>query len=422
MTLVPRPVVSSLTGLLLGVAACAPPSEAPAPEGESAGGQQVPIFEVDPLWPKPLPNNWVTGGIVGVGVDADDRVWVMHRPSFIVANERAAADGRTSLCCYPAPPVLVFDEEGNVVKSWGPQRTFASPGSAIVDDAVADPEWPEWAQSEHGMHIDHKGFVWTGGNGQKDSRLLKFTQEGEFVMAVGGFAPYGTSGPGHDGGPDSQDLENLNKPAKAVVDPSTNEVYVADGYGNRRVIVFDADTGEYRRHWGAYGNEPDDADPYNATRGGVDGTYDPDVVSQQFGRPAHGIIVSRDGRVYVADRTNNRVQAFTTGGTFVAEGFIDRHARGFGSAFDVELSADPAQQFVYVADGMNQRIVVLRRDTLEVVSRFGHGGPYPGGFYAVHALAVDSQGNLYTGETLHGRRVQRWVFKGTRPQTPQDLE
>ena len=385
-----------------------------AAAGQPQGSEQVPVFEVDPLWPKPLPHNWVIGGVVGVAVDAQDRVWIMHRPSFIAANERAAADGLSSFCCFPAPPVLAFDQEGNLVKSWGPQRKPANPGSAISESSETIPGWEHWPQSEHGLYIDYKGNVWTGGNGQKDSRVLKFTQDGEFIMQIGSFAPYGTSGPGHDGGPDSHDTENFNKPTTMVVDPETNELYVADGYGNRRVIVFDADTGEYKRHWGAYGNPPDENDTYNDRRGGVDTDYDPNRASKQFGRGTHGIRVSTDGRVYVADRTNNRVQGFRTDGTFLGEGFIDRHARGFGSAFDVALSADPDQRFLYNADGMNQQVVVLRRDTLEVVTRFGGGGPYPGQMYAVHSIATDSMGNVYTGETLHGRRVQRWLYKGLR--------
>lgn len=381
---------------------------------QNQGGESVPVFEVDPMWPKPLPNNWVIGGVVGLSVDAQDNIWMMHRPSFIAGNERAAANGIASICCYPAPPVLAFDQEGNLIKSWGPQRTPAVPGNATAGSSEIVPGWEQWAQSEHGLYVDYKGFVWTGGNGQKDSRVLKFSGDGKFIMQIGNFDPYGTSGPGHDGGPDSHDLENFNKPTTMVVDPRTDELYVADGYGNRRVIVFDADTGEYKRHWGAYGNVPDENDTYNDRRGGVDTDYDPDIASQQFGRATHGIRVSTDGRVYVADRVNNRVQAFTSDGTFVKEEFIDRFARGFGSAFDVALSADPDQRFVYVADGMNQRVVVLQRDTMQTLTRFGSGGPYPGQMYALHSIATDSMGNVYTGETLHGRRVQRWVYKGMR--------
>ena len=411
-----RLFISLLGSLILVVIGCGGGELENAPVSQEQDDNQVPIFEVDPLWPKPLPNNWVTGGIVGVAVDQDENIWIMHRSSFIASNDRSADDGISSICCIAAPPVLVFNQAGDLIKSWGPQRKPSGSAGAIVSgDVDVIQGWEQWAQSEHGLTIDYKGFLWTGGNGQKDSRVLKFTLDGEFVMAIGNYAPYGTDGPGHDGGPSSDDTENLNKPTKAWVDPATDEVYISDGYGNRRVVVFDADTGEYKRHWGAYGGVPDDDDPYNATRGGVDATYDPEIASKQFGRATHGITVSLDSIVYLADRTNNRVQSFSADGTFLKEVFIDRHSRGFGSAFDVALSSDPEQRFLYVADGMNSRVVVVRRDTMEVVSRFGHGGPYPGGMYAVHSLATDSQGNLYTGETLHGRRVQRWIYKGLGP-------
>ena len=342
----------------------------------------MPTFQVDPAWPT-IPNNWQFGQVASVAVDDQDHVWVLQRPGTLGPEEQGRA----------APPLLEFDEAGRFVQAWG-----------------GPDEGYEWPSSEHGVYVDQSGYVWIGGNGDNDHQILKFTKTGQFVMQIG------RAGQSQGNG----DTQNLNRPADAFVHAPTNELFVADGYGNRRVIVFDADTGEYKRHWGAYGNRPDDADTYNATRGGVDKTYDPTIASKQFGRAVHGIALSRDGMVYVADRTNNRVQAFKTDGTYVGEGFIDRQARGFGSAFDVAVSADPEQQFLYVADGMNQRVVVLRRDTLQIVSRFGTGGPYPGGFYAVHALATDSQGNLYTGETLHGRRVQRWVYKGTRPRTVED--
>ena len=411
-----RLFVSLLGSLMLVVIGCGGGELDNAPVSQEQDDNQVPIFEVDPLWPKPLPNNWVTGGVVGVAVDKDENIWIAHRSTFIAANDRSADNGVSSICCVSAPPILVFNQAGDLIKSWGPQREASGSAGAIASgDVEVVPGWEQWAQSEHGLTIDYKGFLWTGGNGQKDSRVLKFTLDGEFVMAIGNYAPYGTDGPGHDGGPSSDDTENLNKPTKAWVDPATDEVYISDGYGNRRVVVFDADTGEYKRHWGAYGGVPDDDDPYNATRGGVDETYDPEIASKQFGRATHGITVSLDSIVYLADRTNNRVQSFSADGTFLKEVFIDRHSRGFGSAFDVALSSDPEQRFLYVADGMNSRVVVVRRDTMEVVSRFGHGGPYPGGMYAVHSLATDSQGNLYTGETLHGRRVQRWIYKGLGP-------
>ena len=351
------------------------------------GSGQVPRFQVDPLWPKPLPNRWVMGSVIGVSVDSRDRIWMIHRPSSLSDNERAAAlDPPLAACCVPAPPILVFDQEGNLVDSWG------GPGAGY-----------QWPQSEHGLYVDDKDNVWIGGNGPNDHQIVKFTQDGRFLLQIG------RSGMSKG----SNDTENLKQPTTMTVDPVANEVYVADGYGNRRVIVFDADTGEYKRHWGAYGNRPDDADPYNASGATVGPDYDPDKPpSRQFSRAVHGVTISEDRLVYVADRVNNRVQVFEPDGTFVKEGFVDKRTRGFGSVFELAFSKDSGQQFLYNPNGMNQSVDILRRDSLEVVARFGQGGRYPGQFYAVHSIAVDSLGNIYTGETLEGKRLQRFVYQG----------
>ena len=351
------------------------------------GSGQVPRFQVDPLWPKPLPNRWVMGSVIGVSVDSRDRIWMIHRPSSLSDNERAAAlDPPLAACCVPAPPILVFDQEGNLVDSWG------GPGAGY-----------QWPQSEHGLYVDDKDNVWIGGNGPNDHQIVKFTQDGRFLLQIG------RSGMSRG----SNDTENLKQPTTMTVDPVANEVYVADGYGNRRVIVFDADTGEYKRHWGAYGNRPDDADPYNASGATVGPDYDPDKPpSRQFSRAVHGVTISQDRLVYVADRVNNRVQVFEPDGTFVQEGFVDKRTRGFGSVFELAFSKDSGQQFLYNPNGMNQSVDILRRDSLEVVARFGQGGRYPGQFYAVHSIAVDSLGNIYTGETLEGKRLQRFVYQG----------
>ncbi len=353
--------------------------------GQDSG--QVPRFQVDPLWPKPLPNRWVMGSVVGVSVDSRDRIWMIHRPSSLSDNERAAAlDPPLAACCTPAPPILVFDQEGNLVNSWG------GPGAGY-----------QWPQSEHGLYVDDKDNVWIGGNGPNDHQIVKFTQDGRFLLQIG------RSGMSKG----SNDTENLKQPTTMTVDPVANEVYVADGYGNRRVIVFDADTGEYKRHWGAYGNRPDDADPYNASGATVGPDYDPDKPpSRQFSRAVHGVTISEDRLVYVADRVNNRVQVFDPDGTFVKEGFVDKRTRGFGSVFELAFSKDTGQQFLYNPNGMNQSVDILRRDSLEVLARFGQGGRYPGQFYAVHSIVVDSLGNIYTGETLEGKRLQRFVYQG----------
>ncbi len=351
------------------------------------GSGQVPRFQVDPLWPKPLPNRWVMGSVVGVSVDSRDQIWMIHRPSSLSDNERAAAlDPPLAACCVPAPPILVFDQEGNLVDSWG------GPGPGY-----------QWPQSEHGLYVDYKDNVWISGNGPNDHQIVKFTQDGRFLLQIG------RSGMSRG----SNDTENLKQPTTMTVDPVANEVYVADGYGNRRVIVFDADTGEYKRHWGAYGNRPDDADPYNASGATVGPDYDPDKPpARQFSRAVHGVTISEDRLVYVADRVNNRVQVFEPDGTFVKEAFVDKRTRGFGSVFELAFSKDSGQQFLYNPNGMNQSVDILRRDSLEVVGRFGQGGRYPGQFYAVHSITVDSRGNIYTGETLEGKRLQRFLYQG----------
>ena len=353
-------------------------------QDRSSATVEAPMLEVDPFWPKPLPNNWVLGWTVGVFADAQDRIWVVHRPKTLEAAERYGAD-KVSECCFAAPPVLAFDQAGNLLKSWG------GPGPGY-----------DWPDGEHGISVDHKGNVWIAAQNAPDSHVVKFTQDGKFLLQIG--KPKMAKG--------SHDTENVNRATKVWVDSATNEAFVSDGYGNRRVVVFDADTGKYKRHWGAYGNRPDDADPYNAGFASVGKDYDPNKPAQQFGRAVHGIAISKDGLVYVNDRTNNRVQVFRKNGTFVKEAFIARNTRGDGSSFDTAFSADPAQRFLYVADGSNHKVHVLVRDTMEEVTTFGSGGRQPGMFYAVHNVASDSKGNVYTAETRRGQRVQRFIFKG----------
>jgi len=371
-----------------------------------AAAVQAPRFEVDPLWPKPLPNHWVIGAVIGVAVDGKDNVWIIHRASSLEAKEQYATwNPKASECCAAAPPVLEFNQAGDLIGHWG------GPGQGY-----------DWPSSNHGIDIDYKGNVWIGGNGRgqqaaplahdesrmaavgpvHDSFLLKFTQSGKFLMQLG--KPNRSKG--------SNDLENLRLPAKSLVDPKTNELYVADGYGNRRVIVFDADTGKYKRHWGAYGNKPDDKElpPYNPA----------DPPSQQFRTPVHGVALANDGLLYVCDRTNDRVQVFKTDGTYVKEAFIAKDTLGDGAAFDVALSRDPQQKYLYVADGSNMKIHVLQRDTMEILTTFGDGGRQPGAFYAVHSIATDSKGNIYTTETYRGQRVQKFHYRGLAPVTKKD--
>ena len=239
-------------------------------------------------------------------------------------------------------------------------------------------------------------------NSYLDNQVLKFTQDGQFLMQIGK--------PAHSKG--SNDVENLRLPAKTFIDKQTNEVYVADGYGNHRVIVYDADTGQYKRHWGAYGHKPDDADL---------GNYDPDAPPpQQFRNPVHCADMSVDRLVYVCDRVNDRIQVFKPDGTFVKEGFIAKRTLGSGSAWDIAFSKDPQQKYIYLADGENDRVHILLRDTLEVLTTFGEGGRQPGEFYGPHSIATDSKGNIYVTETYRGQRVQKFVYKGLGPVTKED--
>ncbi len=347
-----------------------------------AATDAAPLFEVDPLWPKPLPNHWLLGSAIGVGVDSRDHVFVIHRrESFNTRTEiGAATDPPTGECCVPAPNILEFDPQGNLVNAWG------GPGEGYV-----------WPSSNHGLSIDPKDNIWIGGNGRGDSHILKFSRDGRFLAQFGM--------PGMD--PDSSATDHFGRVAKISFDASGEEAYVADGYGNKRVAVLDADTGELKRYWGAYGNEPSDEDL---------GPYDPDAPpAQQFRNPVHCAEPSNDGLVYVCDRPNNRIQVFKTDGTFVAETRIAPRTLGDGSTWDIAFSRDPDQKFLFLADGKNQRIYVILRETLEVLTRFGDGGRQPGQFFAVHSIATDSKGNLYTTETYEGKRVQKFVYKGVGP-------
>ncbi len=349
---------------------------------QSRTGGRAPVFEVDPLWPKPLPNHWVLGATIGVAVDAQDHVWIIHRPQTVEDNFKAATfNPPIGVCCTPAPPVLEFDQAGNLVGHWG------GPGAGY--------EWPE---SNHGITVDHKGNVWIGGNGNTDTHVLKFTPTGKFLLQIGHKGK-------HNG---SNDVENLWRAAKISVDPSTNEAYIADGYGNHRVVVFDADTGAYKRHWGAYGAKPDDADT---------GEYDPAVPPVKQFRTVHCAMVSKDGFVYVCDRVNNRVQVFRKDGTFVKEAFFRTKTLRSGSVWDMTLSRDPQETYIYMVDGVNEEVRIVLRSTLEVVTAFGDGGRQPGQFYGVHNVTTDSKDNIYTTETYNGARLQRFINKGVQAVT-----
>jgi len=350
---------------------------------QTNGKMMAPKFEVDPMWPKPMGHHYLLGNTIGVGVDNQDHVYIIHRGATLEAKEvYATTDPPSSECCVPAPPILEFDPAGNLVKAWG------GPGQGF--------EWPE---SNHGITPDSKGNLWIGGNGASDGQILKFTKDGKFLKQFG--FSYASAG--------SNDMWAFNRVAKISLDEANNEAYVADGYGNHRVAVIDMDTGKIKRYWGAYGNKPDDTSL---------GVYNPQAPpAQQFRNPVHCAEPSKDGLVYVCDRPNDRIQVFTRDGKFQKEAFVLKTTKGDGSVWDIAFSKDPQQTYLYLADGANEKIHVFDRRSLTELTSFGDGGRQPGQFYAVHSIATDSKGNIYTTETYRGQRLQKFVYKGLAPVT-----
>jgi hypothetical protein len=368
----------------------------------ATGRAEAPRFEVDPFWPKPLPNNWRLGSVIGVWADAADNIWVVHRSSATLAVEERGAefDPPHGECCSGAPPILAFDQEGNLIRSWG-----GLPGE--------DYQGYSWPESNHGIFVDHLGYVWLGGNGQPDSHIMKFTQAGEVV------AQYGQVGARATGGDppyvrNSLDSLSFGRVAKIFVDAGTNEAYIADGYFNRRVAVLDALTGQMKRFWGAYGNVP--VDDYEFGPQGEDQASPP----QQFRGPVHCADVARDGLVYVCDRQANRLQVFTRDGEFVQEAFYAPRTLRSGSTWDVAFSNDPEQRYLYLVDGVNEKVRIILRATMEELTNFGAGGRQSGQFFGVHSIATDSYGNIYTTETYEGKRLQKFVNLGVQPITTRD--
>ena len=355
------------------------------------GQQLTPTFQVDPSWPM-IPNNWVFGITSGLSIDAANNIWVLHRPRTVPPELAGRA----------APPVMVFDTDGNFVRGWG------GPGEGF-----------EWPGTEHGVFVDHNDYVWIAGSGGGDDQILKFTSDGEFVMQIGRA--------GRSGG--NTDTLNVNRAADLYVYPPTNELFIADGYGNRRIIVFDADTGEFKRMWGAFGNPPTDP-----TEGEVLDESNPEHFNL-----VHGVRVSNDGLVYVSDRRGMRFQVFTVDGEYVTQVMIGRtepdpealaeragdtaHGRpapelirtvatAHQSASRSAFSPDPEQRYLYIAERSNQQVVVFDRETLEPLSSFGRVGDQPGEFYILHDMVADPEGNLYTAEVNVGARAQKFTFTG----------
>ena len=388
-----------------------------APAGKAS---QAPLFEVEILWPKPMPNHWLLGSATGVAIDKQDHVFVVNLTDSFTARTEIGKSANPPIgeCCDPAPNVLEYDPSGALVGHWG------GPGQGS--------DWPE---QNSALGIDGQGNVWIGGAGGADSRILKFSRDGKFIAEFGkaaatsfatprggatpdtayqGVSPGRGGNAGRGGGrgrgrggtpalpPNSTAMDTFGGPAGFSFDDAANEAYVADGYRNHRVAVIDMNTGEIKRMWGAYGNKPVDADSVKYTAGSS---------PKQFGA-VRCAKLSNDGMVYVCDATNDRIQVFKKDGSFVKEKTVAPNTLGAGSVWDIAFSRDPQQKYMYVADGMNMKIHVLDRQTLEELTSFGDGGRQPGQFYAVHSVATDSKGNLYTVETYEGKRLQKFTYKG----------
>jgi sugar lactone lactonase YvrE len=350
-----------------------------------AAKNDAPTLEVDASWPQPLPNKWAIGAIAGVAIGPQDHVWIIHRPATLGPDEKhATTTPPNAECCIPAPPVIEFDAQGKVVQAWG------GPGAGY-----------EWFTNEHGIYVDYKGNVWVSGVAGKDwGKVLKFSPSGKFIMQIG--RPLK---PGETFSNAATDVLG-RQPADMDVDPKTNELYIADGDGGaQRVLVFDAETGAFKRMWGAYGEKPQLDTPAK---------HDPDgPPSRAFSVAVHCVRLAKDGLVYVCDRNGDRVQVFHQDGKFVKEGLISPKTLGTGTAFDLDFTPD--QRFFYVADGTNHKVWIMQRDSMEIVGSFGQLGHNAGEFRNVHALAVDSKGNLFTTEASENKRVQKFVpTKGTK--------
>ena len=342
-----------------------------------AEAQTPPQYKVEPFWPQPLPDTWILGQVAGIAVDNEDNVWIVHRPASLVDDEKGAQkDPPATRCCKAPPPVLQFSPDGKLMRRWG------GPGAGF-----------EWPKNEHGIHVDKEGNVWVAGNGKDDHQILRFTPDGKFLQQVGKA--------GSTGG--SRSTSQLGRPAHMVTDDAAGELYVADGYLNRRIIVLDSKTGAYKRYFGAYGTREttdDKLPPYTPVA--------ITALSKSFSNPVHCVRLSRDGLVYVCDRANDRIQVFRKDGTFVKEFQVEPQTLQNGAVWDLVLSEDTAQRYIFVADGANMAVMTLDRETGKKLSSFGRPGRMAGEFKWVHNMAIDSKGNLYTSEVGHGRRAQKF--------------
>jgi hypothetical protein len=370
----------------------------------SAPAQKAPRYKLDPLWPKTLPNNWITGDFPALRIDKNDHIWVVHRANSISRRDVGAAlSPPIAECCFPAPPVLEFDTEGNLLRSWGGR--------------AASPEWPVL---EQGFYVDKAGNIWIGGGfdggedpkaianltgwvGPKpaqlfgDRHVLKFSPDGKQLLRIGRPA----NGPANN-----QDTSLVGLASDIHVDEAAHEVYLADGVLNRRVVVYDSETGAFKRGWGAYGI------PLSQIGNGKVEPYNPDAPpSKQFGDTITSLDISTDGLVYVCDRRQDRLQVFQKDGKFVKEFLIHPKTLDLGSCWSTAFSQDAKQQYLYVVDGANGAIWILNRDDGKEVGRIGQKGRMVGQFDEIKRIAFDSKGNLYTTEVIPNTRIQKFVLE-----------
>jgi DNA-binding beta-propeller fold protein YncE len=417
---------------------------------------------IDPAWPQPLPNNWLLGQIGGLYVDEHDHVWVYNRPRTLTTDEAGlegpvagAKDakgepingmgqprpyGAVSDCCKTAPSVLEFDADGKLLQAWGGPSDPGFLGGKCKAEAGCI-----WPNSEHGIYVDHNGNVWISGSsaaasargvvGQApwttnkeggDGFVLKFDRHGNFKMRIGG-TPKGPNSNDTQGGIHETPL--LYQAADMVVDPATNRLYIADGYGNRRVLIVDAGTGRYIGHFGAYGNNPVDDEAAKAAGPWMADYSKGNKKPAFFRNPVHCVKIAHDGKIYVCDRGNDRIQVFdkndpalgkpcrNPGGDagkcgFVTEQLVSEHTNIIGTAVSMNFSTDKAQSCLYVGDNANQTIYILSRNNLQELGRLGRNGRNAGEFHYLHQVSVDSKGNIYTAEVDTAKRIQKFLRYG----------
>jgi len=420
---------------------------------------KTPRFVIDPSWPQPLPNNWLLGQIGGLYVDQHDHVWVYNRPRTLTTEEaglegpvpgatdahgqpinglgQVRAYGAVADCCKAAPSVMELDSDGKLLRAWGGPSDPGFIGGKCKAEAGCI-----WPSSEHGIYVDHNDNVWISGNsaaasGQGgppwatnkeggDGFVLKFDRDGNFKLRIGG-TPKGPNSNDTHGG--INDTPLLYQAADMVVDPATNRLYISDGYGNRRVLIVDANTGKYIGHFGAYGNNPVDDAAATAAGTWIAGYSKGNKKPAFFRNPVHCVKIANDGKIYVCDRGNDRIQVFDKNAPalgkpcsnpagaagkcgFVAEQLISEHTNIIGTAVSMNFSSDKAQSCLYVGDNANMTIYILNRSNLQELGRLGRSGRMPGEFHYLHQVSVDSKGNIYTAEVDTAKRIQKFLRYG----------